>query len=279
MSEPPIEDRLRSAFAVEPGAEADRRARTAALEAFAADRASAVARTRVRARRRPRLRRALLAAAAVLLLPSTALAATWPTASRSIPGEPLYPLKLAVERAQLALAFGPAADASVYLAWAEHRLEEARRAQALANASAEADALARHAQALAAFELAASDLPDDHPLFARAAISFARQTEILTELLATAPDPARPGLARALDAVERHGPPASIPPGAPAGAGAAPEAEAPSVGPGRPPQAGGGDAERAPTPTAGPTATPAPTPARPIAVPTGPPSAIPAPSP
>src|SRR5690606_23297902 len=43
----------------------------------------------------------------------------------SLPGEFLYPVKLAVEKVELALAFSPEAEAVVHLQQAERRVQEA----------------------------------------------------------------------------------------------------------------------------------------------------------
>jgi uncharacterized protein DUF5667 len=62
-------------------------------------------------------------AAALLVGGLTSAAAS----GNSLPGDPLYPVKLAVERAQLAVAFDPAARARLHAQFADVRLNEARR--------------------------------------------------------------------------------------------------------------------------------------------------------
>ena len=48
--------------------------------------------------------------------------------SESLPGDPMYKVKLATERARLALSMTETGDAHLYLQFARHRLEEAERA-------------------------------------------------------------------------------------------------------------------------------------------------------
>jgi len=66
-------------------------------------------------------------AAAVLVGGLTSAAA----AGNSLPGDPFYPIKLGVERAQLAITFDAAARARLHAQFAEVRLSEAKRLIAL----------------------------------------------------------------------------------------------------------------------------------------------------
>src|SRR5207248_6477956 len=50
-----------------------------------------------------------------------------PISGNSLPGDPLYPIKLGVERAQLAITFDPAARARLHAQFADVRLSEAQR--------------------------------------------------------------------------------------------------------------------------------------------------------
>jgi hypothetical protein len=74
---------------------------------------------------RPAARLAFAGALAVALLVGGLTSAA--ASGNSLPGDVLYPLKLAVERAQLAVAFDPAARARLHAQFAEVRLTEAQR--------------------------------------------------------------------------------------------------------------------------------------------------------
>src|SRR5438445_5534408 len=74
---------------------------------------------------RPAARLAFAGALAVAVLVGGVTSAA---ASRnSLPGDPFYPIKLGVERAQLAITFDPAARARLHAQFAEVRLSEAQR--------------------------------------------------------------------------------------------------------------------------------------------------------
>jgi hypothetical protein len=64
------------------------------------------------------------AACFVLLLCALLVSTTSGYASRALPGDPFYPLKIASEQVQLALAPSPARDASLHLKFADQRFEE-----------------------------------------------------------------------------------------------------------------------------------------------------------
>lgn len=74
---------------------------------------------------RPAARLAFAGAFAVALLVGGLTSAA--ASGNSLPGDPLYPVKLAVERAQLAVAFDPAARARLHAQFADVRLSEAQR--------------------------------------------------------------------------------------------------------------------------------------------------------
>jgi len=74
---------------------------------------------------RPAARLAFAGAVAAALLVGGLTSAA--ASGNSLPGDPLYPVKLAVERAQLAVAFDPATRARLHAQFADVRLGEARR--------------------------------------------------------------------------------------------------------------------------------------------------------
>jgi hypothetical protein len=207
--------RLRDAVTSEPSAAADARTLAAARSAFAAAPAG-----RRPTRVRPRRRVTLIAAILVALIPTSSLAA-WPAASRSLPGEPLYGLKLTQERARLLIAVGPRSEAAVFLEIAQRRIEEAVAAAARDLSEAETEALRRYGETVRAFdlEIAASrargiDVTD---LEAIARAMFERHALVLGSLLDIAPAAAVPGLTRAYAAALEHrsGTPGDDPAGAP----------------------------------------------------------------
>ncbi|MEA2633911.1 MAG: hypothetical protein QOH92_678 [Chloroflexota bacterium] len=74
---------------------------------------------------RPAARLAFAGVLAVTLLVGGLTSAA--ASGNSLPGDPLYPVKLAVERAQLAVAFDPGARARLHAQFADVRLSEAQR--------------------------------------------------------------------------------------------------------------------------------------------------------
>ncbi|MGQ9584840.1 MAG: DUF5667 domain-containing protein [Anaerolineae bacterium] len=62
----------------------------------------------------------------IVIILFTFVGFTAQAASQSLPGSPLYPVKLAVERTQVALTFDPAAEARLEMTLAERRLSEVR---------------------------------------------------------------------------------------------------------------------------------------------------------
>lgn len=205
---------LRDVFAAAPRIAADVRAREAAGAAFLE---AAIGHDEPSTIRRPRrahrvLRRALIAAAALVLIPSAALAAAWPAAQRSLPGEPLYLLKLGVERARIALASGEG-ELGVFLDIADARIREAERAEAAGLFDAFEEALRRYADVVHAFDATIADLGGPPESSApRAQDVFEHHSVVLTSLLERIPDVAVPGLRAALELAEGHGPPDDVPP-------------------------------------------------------------------
>jgi hypothetical protein len=74
---------------------------------------------------RPAARLAFAGALAVALLVGGLTSAA--ASGKSLPGDPLYPVKLAVENARLAVAFDPAARARLHAQFADVRLSEAQQ--------------------------------------------------------------------------------------------------------------------------------------------------------
>ena len=100
------------------------RARNQMLAA-AADRRLAQSRNPFARLPKPVFRLAAAAAVAAGLIGTGLTAAA--ASSNSLPGEPLYAVKLGVEQAQLALTFNPSARARLQLQFADVRLDEAQR--------------------------------------------------------------------------------------------------------------------------------------------------------
>lgn len=144
-------------------------------------------------------------AVALGLAIAVALAGTGAAAAASLPGEPAFALKQAVEQAQLALAPDEAVRASVALQIAERRLADLRRAGArpeLAAAAAAAydDAVARVGTYVERLR-GAPPAPARDEALERARDAGSRAVEQLEQLEQTLPLPALPGLERA---IERH---------------------------------------------------------------------------
>jgi hypothetical protein len=74
---------------------------------------------------RPAARLAFAGALAVAVLVAGLTSAA--ASNNSLPGDPFYPIKLGVERAQLAITFDPAARARLHAQFADVRLSEAHR--------------------------------------------------------------------------------------------------------------------------------------------------------
>lgn len=147
----------------------------------------------------------LRSAVALALIVAVALGGTGVAAASSLPGEPAFVLKQAVEEAQLALAADDAVRASVALQIAERRLAELRRAGdrpelAAAAASAYDGAVARVAAQVDRLRRAPPAPARDEAL-ERARDAGSRAVEQLQRLEETLPLPALPGIERA---IERH---------------------------------------------------------------------------
>ena len=129
-------------------------------------------------------------------------------AASSLPGEPAFVLKQALEDLQLALAADDAARASLAVEIAERRLAELQRTQGrpeLAGAAAAAyeNAVARVSTHVDRLRTAPSAPARDEAL-ERARDAGARAVERLHELEETLPEPAQKGIERAIEAHEEQ---------------------------------------------------------------------------
>ena len=159
-------------------------------------------------------------------------------AASSLPGEPGFALKQAVEELQLTLARDDAARASVALEIAERRLTELRRAAtdprlASPAAAAYADAVARVGSQAERLRQAPSS-PERDGALERVNDAGARATEQLQKLSERLPAPAQQGIERAIEQhfqnQQRH----DAAPGAPANERAPARPSTPARGPASP---------------------------------------------
>lgn len=136
-----------------------------------------------------------------LLLGSTVVGVS---AANSLPDSSLYPLKLALEQGQIALTFDPADRANLDVAFAERRLEEVLALER-AGRGVGANALEAMASATARASetLETVDEPAKDDLSAKVIRMTSRQQEVLQTILSRAPEPALPGLQRALQASQK----------------------------------------------------------------------------
>lgn len=215
-----------------------------------------------------RLGRALAPLAAAFLALALLLGASVEASAHALPGDTLYPLKLAVERVRYAAALSQEDRAALHLEFAERRLEEVQALTDRGRPVSEGvlDALASELDAAAR-----ARQEGDLSAAGQARLEWLAGTAqaVLQALAEQAPnDAAR----RALESAQHAGPPAAVPPAgtrpgeAPRGSGADVPGPDPGAGPpddvprGRPdgagppadPPAGGGDApgrEDAPGPS------------------------------
>ncbi len=126
------------------------------------------------------VRRWAMAAAALLIVLLVGLA---PAVAASLPGEPLYPVKRAVEGVELALAPSPLAEASTRLTHAERRAEEMAALLAREQFAPElaADALDDLTAAARTAQAAALPEPDRLALQARTIDAVARINGLLEQ--------------------------------------------------------------------------------------------------
>lgn len=175
---------------------------------------------------RPATRLAAGFAAAFMLLGGGVIAS-----AGSLPEEPLYPVKLAVEGVQLALAPDPEARTELQLQFAERRLAEAESAAAQGRQESLERGMALYEQQVegvlqgAQPSLDGGDQAEATPLQQ----SLAKQQEQLTRILARAPEPAQPAILHAMEVSKQGKPPrgderrpASVAPTRPAAVAAMP---------------------------------------------------------
>jgi hypothetical protein len=143
-------------------------------------------------------RRLILATVAgMVLLCSVLGAGTVSAASGSLPGSPLYPVKRATESVVSSLAPSPQLRARAHLNWAERRLREVEalmERDGIVDQVILTDLEEETQQALFAAEQAGSDS------LTAIVTHTGHQQEVLSELIERAPEAARPGLERALEA-------------------------------------------------------------------------------
>jgi hypothetical protein len=122
----------------------------------------------------------------------------------SLPGDALYPVKLIVEDARLALTADPAAQAELTLAFVAERCQEMQQLAAQGESVPE-DVLARTArQTEQVMAQIAQAQPEDVPgLLARVVERTRTQQQVLEQVRAAAPEEAQPALRRALEVTAR----------------------------------------------------------------------------
>ena len=129
--------------------------------------------------------------------------ATVYAAKAALPGDVLYPVKIGLEDAQVALSMNEAAGAQLHLDFAQNRMEEtiALIAQGrYEDVHAAADRLESDAyQVTEAFGAVAQVDPDYARSLAQSLdTGFARHAQVLTQLMAALPAEAQPAISRAL---------------------------------------------------------------------------------
>jgi len=145
-------------------------------------------------------------AACLVLLALGALTGAAAAADRSVPGDPLYPLDLSLERLALSLASRPTDKVALILDSAAERLQEFEQLNA-ANTPLQMDlALAAYEDAITRVTLLiGSTAEEDQPaLVALSAEALSEHEQHLLEVRQDAPEQAIPGLDRAIVAVH-HG--------------------------------------------------------------------------
>ncbi len=119
----------------------------------------------------------------------------------SLPDSFLYPVKIAAERAELALTFGEREKAELYLRLAERRLEEAQRMVAEEKVGATKKALSLMNEHLegAQGRARASAAQDREALYQKMLTLTERQQMVLTGVLEKVPEPAKDAISHALE--------------------------------------------------------------------------------
>ncbi len=160
---------------------------------------------RLSGRMAPLVRLAAGLAAAFLLLSGTMAAS-----AGSLPEEPLYPVKLAVESVQLALAPRPEVRAELQLQFASNRLEEVESAALQGKTEAVQKGLALYAERVEGALQAAPDIGEEESA-RRLQSSLEHQQEVLNRVYHQVPPQAQPAILQALqisggDRSSREGP-------------------------------------------------------------------------
>jgi hypothetical protein len=193
---------LEAAWAVAPSSAASDRGLARALDAFQGDGQVVSLAPRV-SRARRIVAGTAVAVAALVALPGLARAGSEDT----LPGDLLYPVKLGFENLRLALADDPVEEASVQLSLAENRLEEAMLAEVLRRPDAEWEAVRRYRASILEFDAnlgrARALGLDVAILVSQADVLLEQQNEVLAALIARPPDPAVPGIRRAIEVIQR----------------------------------------------------------------------------
>jgi hypothetical protein len=134
------------------------------------------------------------------------LAGTWAVSASasSLPGQALYPVKLAAERARLAVTVRHGARAHLHLVFAERRLGEVQRLLGEEGAVAQSlvDALVAETE-MALDELEEVGAAKKAAVGAKLLALTEQQQAVLTQVKARAPEAAQAGLSRALEASRR----------------------------------------------------------------------------
>ncbi len=148
----------------------------------------------------PLARLAAAFAAALLLLGGTAVAS-----ASSLPEEPLYPLKLAVEGLQLAMAPSPQVRAELEMRFATRRLEEVETATRQGKVEAVQRGLTLYEERLESVLKRAelTSAPADGELGQRLQQSLDRQQEVLSEVYNLVPEQAQPSILHAMEVSKR----------------------------------------------------------------------------
>ncbi|MGA9349172.1 MAG: DUF5667 domain-containing protein [Anaerolineae bacterium] len=145
------------------------------------------------------------AVAALLIIVSLVSAGTLRVAAGSLPDSPLYPIKLATERVQLALTTTAASRARLHMSYSERRLEEARALLEAGKGLSEATLQAMKSEnsgALTAIGQASEE--ERLNLLADFALLTGNQQETLEGIKAGAPPSDQGAVEEALEASEEH---------------------------------------------------------------------------
>ncbi len=148
--------------------------------------------------------------AAILFL---SLGATVVTADNSLPGESLYPLKITIEEAQIAVAPNEPAKVSLHLEYLRRRVREIKQLTTEDHPNNAAENLDKQLiirEVLKAYEqqanrvavlvrdVAQTDTPDALEIASNAAVTLAQSEEELSSLTETAPDNLDPAIQQAV---------------------------------------------------------------------------------